>query len=83
MLRATRDCGAGDVSAKEQPIESLLLLEGAKSAEENHTPGSSVLTSSELRKVKNQVAICPNLLAERIESSNVLALTGLERSENR
>ena len=83
ILRAARDCGVGDVRAKEQPIESLLLLEETKGAQKNAMLNSPILTTSELTAVTNQLAIRPNLLAEKIESNNILALTGLERPENR
>lgn len=86
MLRATRDCGVEDVNAnKGQPFESLLQLEGEKKARKSHDlqvnfPLNN--TRSELTTLAHHQAI-PNLLAQHIEFSNVMALTGLERTENR
>lgn len=83
MLRATRDCGSKYLNGQHQPIESLLLLEEKADSQRKNPSNPAVLTMSELATVSNQLAVHPNLLAEKIQSSNVMALTGLERTENR
>lgn len=83
MLRAARDCGAKDMDGKHQPFESMLLLEEETGSQSNNPFNPAVLTMSELTTVTNQLTVCPNFLAEKIQSSNVMGLAGLDRTENR
>jgi len=91
MLRATRDCGAGD-SKGNQPslINSLLLTEGVatsnvdKSSSKLLQSSPNVTTLVTTNSDNNQQSVLPNFLAETIESHNVaIALTSLDRPENR
>lgn len=83
MLRTVRDCGVKNADAQQNPIESVLLLEEEPGLQCNDMPKQSILTTSELMRVRDQLTVRPNLLAEKIKSSNIMALTGLEKTENR
>ena len=83
ILRAARDCGSKDLNGKHQPIESVLLLEEKTYSQTNNPLDAAILTTSELTTVTNQLTVHPNLLAEKIQSNNIMALKDLERPENR
>lgn len=83
MLRTVRDCDAKDVNGQQNPIESVLLLEEKPDLQANSMLNQSILSTSELMIVTDQLTVRPNLLAEKIKSSNIMALTGLEKTENR
>ncbi|KAI9565645.1 hypothetical protein GHT06_009437 [Daphnia sinensis] len=83
MLRTVRDCDAKDVNGQQNPIESVLLLEEKPNLQGNGMLNQSILTTSELMTITDQLTVRPNLLAEKIKSSNIMALTGLEKMENR
>lgn len=86
MLRAARDCGVEDTDAiKKQPLESLLQLEGDKKApsRNNLQDNFSINNARSEMTIFTHHPAVPNLLAENIETSNLVALTGLERTENR
>ena len=94
MLRATRDCGAGDKKGNQPSlINSLLLTEGVSTINldkssrkllESDESSPNVTTLVTTNSDNNQPSVLPNLLAETIESNNVaIALTSLDRPENR
>lgn len=78
ILRATRDCGVGDVRTKEAAIDSILKIKGGN----NEVPAISPPSESDLPTLSKSVEY-PNLLAGKIASNNVMAVTNLEQPENR
>jgi len=77
LLRATRDCGvvASNKTDQQSAAKTFLLNEGNVDPKVLGLPGAHY--------EDNRSTKLPNLLTERVETSNLIALTELDRSENR
>lgn len=79
MLRATRDCGVGEVDGNVPVDSELLISEGTESAPAS-AESIKLVGGSEYQEPTTHL---PNLLMDQVRSTNVLALTNLDRSDNR
>lgn len=78
LLRATRDCGvvaSNKTDQQQSAAKTFLLNEGNVDPKVLGLPGAHY--------EDNHSTKLPNLLTERVETSNLIALTELDRSENR